>query len=141
MPSLFSFTMPPQSASGGCTPRPRNDSVEMKSTMKMKRSPISATSGDRALGRISRKMTQIVPSPRSRAASTKSITAMSTATARDRRKTRVHSSSPMTTISTGIVTGMTDSTTSAKISAGIDMIRSTKRDSDLVDPAARAPRR
>src|SRR5690606_21322613 len=28
MPSLFSFTMPPQSASGGCTPSPRKDSAD-----------------------------------------------------------------------------------------------------------------
>ncbi len=50
----------------------------------------------------------------------------------------------MTTISIGIVTGITDSTTSAKIRVGIDMIRSTARDrSWSAQPprtAARKPR-
>jgi hypothetical protein len=69
---------------------------------------------------------------------------MSTATARARRKTRVESSRPITKISTGTVTGITDSTTSAKISDGIDIIRSTKRDRSWSahppSTAARKPR-
>ena len=58
MPSLLSLTMPPQSASGGWMPSPRKESVDRNSTAKMKRRPNSATSGDSALGRISRKMIQ-----------------------------------------------------------------------------------
>src|SRR5690606_40005260 len=34
MPSLFSFTMPPQSAAGGWTPSPRKESADRNSTAK-----------------------------------------------------------------------------------------------------------
>ena len=128
MPSLFSFTMAPQSASGGCTPRPINDRADRKSTAKMKRRPSSDTSGVSALGRISENTIQRVLSPRSRAASTKSITLMSAATARDSRNTRVASRVPITSTSTVMVDGSTDSTTSAKISVGMAISRSTPRD-------------
>ncbi len=53
---------------------------------------------------------------------------MSTATARDSRNTRVESSRPITRIRIGSVTGMTERTTSAKISVGIAITRSTPRD-------------
>ena len=54
---------------------------------------------------------------------------MSTATARLSRKTRVQSRMPMTRISTIRFNGSTDSTTSATISDGTAIIRSTMRDS------------
>ncbi len=97
----------------------------------MKRIPSSDTSGVSALGSISRNTIQLVFSPRRRAASTKSMTLMSMATARAKRYTRVESKIPITKMSTGTVEGNTDSTTRAKISVGIAMSTSTARDSAM----------
>ncbi len=60
----FSRTMPPQSASGGCTPRPRKESAATNRKLKQKRRPNSEIIGGSALGRISRRMIHQVPSPR-----------------------------------------------------------------------------
>ena len=62
---LFSATIEPQSAVGGWMPTPRKDSAEMVRKTKQKRRPNSVISGGRMLGRISRKMIQPMPSPRS----------------------------------------------------------------------------
>ena len=102
MPSLFSLTMPPQSASGGWTPRPRKDSADRNSTMK---DEAQAQLGHQRRQRVGQDFPEddpAMPSPRSLAASTKSITLISTATARDRRKTRVESSSPSQGSASGI---------------------------------------
>ena len=65
MSVLFSATIEPQSAVGGWMPTPRKDSAEMVRKTKQKRRPNSVISGGRMLGRISLKMIQPVPSPRS----------------------------------------------------------------------------
>ena len=121
--------MLPQSASGGCTPRPRKLSAAMNRNVKQKRRPNSAVSGGTALGRISRVMIHHQPSPRNCAASTNSRLTSPTATERARRKTLVESSTAMVTISTGSPEPRTDRMTKAKISVGIESSRSTSRDS------------
>jgi hypothetical protein len=124
----LSRTMPPQSAAGGWMPRPRNESELKNRNAKQNRSPNSAISGGSVLGRTSRNTIQGSRSPRSRATSTKSMTAMSIATARESRKTRVESRSAMTTTSVTTEGGRTERTTSAKISVGIAISVSTARE-------------
>ncbi len=99
----------------------------MNRKAKQNRSPNSVMSGGSALGSTSRRMIHHRDSPRSRATSTKSITAMFRPTARDRRKTRVESSTAMVRISTGIDVPITDRMMSAKMSWGIAIRASTKR--------------
>ncbi len=72
-------------------------------------------------------MIQEVFSPRSRAASTKSMTATFIATARDSRNTRVESSTAMIRMRLMAEGPTIDSSTSAKISSGIDISTSTSR--------------
>ncbi len=90
-PCRFSFTITPQSAAGGCTPSPRKLSALIKRIAKVKRIPNSAARGASVLGRISRTVIHHKLSPRERATSTKSITEISIAKARDNRNTRVES--------------------------------------------------
>jgi len=51
-----SFTMPPQSGSGGGKPRPRKPSTPMAIVVYPMRKQASTMSGPRALGRISTSM-------------------------------------------------------------------------------------
>ncbi|MCY1378460.1 hypothetical protein D9M69_660990 [compost metagenome] len=101
----------------------------MNRKVKQKRRPNSATSGGRMFGRTSRNMIQALLSPRSRAASTKSSTTTFAATARVRRNTRVESSTAMMPISMGTDVPNRVSSSRAKISCGMAIITSTRRDS------------
>ncbi|MNC56400.1 hypothetical protein D3C75_1059930 [compost metagenome] len=120
--------MLPQSAVGGWIPRPRNDSALMNRKTKQKRKPNSAIKGAAALGSTSRLTSHHSPSPRNRAASTKSWTTTVMATARDRRNTRVASSSAITSTSEVAVVPTTLRISKAKISCGMAMRMSTTRD-------------
>ena len=99
----------------------------MNRKTKQKRRPNSATSGGRALGRISCRMSHQIRSPLNRAASTNSITVISMATALDRRKTRVESNSAITTIRDIVPVPTTESTIRAKIRVGKAIRMSTIR--------------
>ena len=90
----------------------------MNKNTKQKRKPNSATSGGMAFGKISRRMIHQMPSPRSRAASTYSMTSIFMATARDRRYTRVDSSSATTTTKAVMEVPTTDNAIRAKIRVG-----------------------
>ncbi|MNY32756.1 hypothetical protein D3C86_1669910 [compost metagenome] len=109
-------------------PRPRNDKALMNRNTKQKRRPNSAISGAAAFGSTSRVTSQHRPSPRRRAASTKSCTTTFMATARDRRNTRVASSSAITNTSDVAVVPTTLRISKAKINCGIAMRMSTTRD-------------
>ena len=127
MAAAFSRTMPPRSAYGGWTPRPRKDRPAINRKLKQKRRPNSDISGADALGRISRRMIHQVPSPRSRAASTYSSTVRFMPSARASRNTRVESSTAMVTIKTGMLEPNTPRMMRANIRPGMDSITSTRR--------------
>ncbi len=85
MAAEFSLTILPQSAIGGFMPSPKKLNDAIKRNTKQNRNPNSAIRGGMAFGKISCRMSHQRPSPRNLAASTKSMTTMSIATARDRR--------------------------------------------------------
>ncbi|MCY1185238.1 hypothetical protein D9M73_260000 [compost metagenome] len=101
----------------------------MNRNTKQNRRPNSAISGAAAFGSTSRVTSQYRPSPRRRAASTKSCTTTFIATARDRRNTRVASSSAITSTSEVALVPTTLRISRAKISCGMAIRMSTTRDS------------
>ena len=140
--SRRSLTMPPQSAAGGCTPRPRKLSVAMNRKVKQKRRPNSAVSGGTELGRISRVTIHHQPSPRNRAASTNSRLTTFIATERARRNTLGESRIAIVSMSAGNELPATDRMTIAKMNVGIESSRSTSRASAISTqpPATAAPK-
>src|SRR6218665_1179726 len=110
-------------------PRPRKLRPATNRMVKPKRMPNSASRAGTALGKISRRIIQPNPSPRSRAASTYSCTMMPCATSRASRNTRVASSTAMGQINTGTAATRTERIISAKISTGIAINVSARRES------------
>ncbi len=135
-PCRFSFTITPQSAAGGCTPRPRKLNALIKRIAKVKRIPNSAVRGASVFGRISRTVIHHKLSPRERATSTKSITEISIANARDRRNTRVESITATVTIMIISDVPSADITIRARITEGKAISASLTR---LMKPSIQRP--
>ena len=99
-PMRFSLIIRPQSAAGGCRPKPRNESAAMRPIEYVRRRPNSTSNGLVMLGRISAKRIFQRATPSASAARTKSRCATSSVAARATRAMRGACEMPtMSTIS------------------------------------------